>query len=412
MNTPASPAPLVPPRIASIDAYRGFVMLLMMAEVLRLQAVAKVMPGDVLWELLAWHQTHVPWAGCTLHDLIQPSFSFLVGCSLPFSLASRTARGAGRRWILLHALWRAILLALLGVFLRSMGKPQTNWTFDDTLTQIGFGYVPLVLIGFLPVRGQWLAFTTIVVGWWAAFAFYPLPAGDFDYAKVGVPTDWPLHYAGLAAHWNKNSNLAWAFDTWWMNLFPRPEVWKFHGGGYATLNFVPTLATMILGLLAGGWLRERSKGDTTQTAAEFMTQLLTTGGMLLALGWLCDAVGLCPNVKRIWTPAWVLFSGGWCFLFLAGFYFLCDLRGWTSWSFPLRVIGANSILAYCLAHGGDDFIIRSLQTHFGADVFRRGLSGPEEGIAAFAQLRAGFAALAVEWLILFWLYRQKIHVRI
>ncbi|HMJ64142.1 MAG TPA: DUF5009 domain-containing protein, partial [Candidatus Binatia bacterium] len=73
-------------RLGSIDAYRGFVMLLMMAEVLHLRRIAEALPGNGFWAFLAHHQTHVQWIGCTLHDLIQPSFSFLVGVALPFSL--------------------------------------------------------------------------------------------------------------------------------------------------------------------------------------------------------------------------------------------------------------------------------------------------------------------------------------
>ena len=66
-----------------------------------------------------------------------------------------------------------------------------------------------------------------------------------------MPADWPHHLGGFAAHWNKNSNLAWAFDVWFLNLFPREQPFVFNGGGYATLSFIPTLGTMILGLLAG-----------------------------------------------------------------------------------------------------------------------------------------------------------------
>ena len=75
----------------------------------------------------------------------------------------------------LHAFWRALLLVLLGVFLRSTHSSQTNWTFEDTLTQIGLGYGFLFLLGFRPVRDQWIALGVILVGYWAAFALYPLP---------------------------------------------------------------------------------------------------------------------------------------------------------------------------------------------------------------------------------------------
>src|SRR5438105_13288253 len=287
---PTLNAPLVarPTRLGSIDAYRGLVMFLMMAEVLRLAAVSAKVPDSWLFKLLAHHQTHVPWAGCSLHDLIQPSFSFLVGVSLPFSIASRLAKGQSRSGMLLHALFRAILLVLLGVFLRSMGRQQTNWTFEDTLSQIGFGYVPLFLLGFTRQRWQWAALIAILVGYWAAFALYPLPPSDFDYQKVGVPADWPYHYSGLAAHWNKNSNLAWAFDTWFLNLFSRPKPFIANTGGYATLSFIPTLGTMILGLIAGGWLRrasspsqpEASAGDSWKTVG----WLIFAGAILMALG--------------------------------------------------------------------------------------------------------------------------------
>ncbi len=152
----ASTATVAPPqRVVSLDAYRGLVMLLMMAEVLRLDRVAQSFPESWFWQFLAHHSTHVAWVGCSLHDLIQPSFSFLVGVALPFSIANRTSRGQPRSGMAVHAVWRALVLILLGVFLRSIGRPQTYWTFEDTLSQIGFGYVVLFILGFRPARDQW-----------------------------------------------------------------------------------------------------------------------------------------------------------------------------------------------------------------------------------------------------------------
>src|SRR5437016_1963267 len=92
-----------PVRLGSIDAYRGLVMFLMMAEILRLSQVSKALPSSEFWKFLVFEQTHVPWAGCSLHDLIQPSFSFLVGVSLPFSIASRRAKGGSFGPMFFHA---------------------------------------------------------------------------------------------------------------------------------------------------------------------------------------------------------------------------------------------------------------------------------------------------------------------
>jgi len=94
-------------RLTSLDAYRGLVMLLMMAEVLEFWKVAEARPNSGFWRFLASQQTHSEWIGCSLHDLIQPSFSFLVGVALPFSLASRVARGQSRGRMILHSVWRS-----------------------------------------------------------------------------------------------------------------------------------------------------------------------------------------------------------------------------------------------------------------------------------------------------------------
>jgi predicted acyltransferase len=386
-------------RLASVDAYRGLVMLLMMAEVLQLKKVAAALPDIPFWKDLAWQQTHVLWAGCTLHDLIQPSFSFLVGVALPFSLAARLAKGQSRGLMFVHAVWRALLLVALGIFLRSMHRQQTYYTFEDTLSQIGLGYVPLFLLGFTRERWQWLAFVVIVVGYWIAFVLYPLPPAGFDYATVGVPSDWPYHYHGLAAHWNKNTNLAWAFDHWLLNQFPREKPFEFHPGGYATLSFVPTLGTMILGLIAGGWLRRE------WTNSRKIGWMLVAGGALLGLGLAANETELCPAVKRIWTSSWTLYSGGWCFVILAGFYTVVDVWKLQSWTYPLRVIGHNSIAAYVLAHGFDAFVLQQARIHLGPEAFQR--FGP-----AYEPLVSGLFVLAVLWLILWWMDRRKLYLKI
>jgi predicted acyltransferase len=386
-------------RLTSLDAYRGLVMLLMMGEVLSFYAVRDALPASGFWRFLAGQQTHSEWTGCSLHDLIQPSFSFLVGTALPFSLASRRARGQSKVRMGMHALWRSLLLILLGVFLRSVGQSQTYWTFEDTLTQIGLGYFFLFFLGFKSARWQWSAVGLILAGYWAAFALYPAPGPSFDYAAVGVANDWPHRLSGFCAHWNKNSNLAWAFDTWFLNLLPRESKFVFNEGGYCTLSFIPTLATMILGLLAGNVLRSPT------TPAYKIKWLLSAGTLMLAggvtLGWL----GICPVVKRIWTPSWVLFSGGWCCWLLAGFYLLADVWNRKSWFLPLVVIGTNSIAAYCLDHLCGDFISDALATHLGKGSFA--VCGQP-----YTPLIQGALTLLVLWLLLWWLYRRKIFLRI
>lgn len=393
------PTPKRTERLASIDAYRGLVMLLMMAEVLAFAHVARQAPQSRFWAFLARQQEHVEWIGCSLHDLIQPSFSFLVGVAIPFSLARRKSDGQSARQRTLHALWRAFILVILGVFLRSIGQPQTNWTFEDTLSQIGLGYAALYILADKSRRVQWGTLGAILIGYWLLFALYPTPGPDFDWEGVGVPADSPGRLSGFAAHWSKNSNAAWAFDRWFLNLFPRPRPFVANGGGYSTLSFIPTLGTMILGLLAGQVLRDDQK------PRDKLRWFVSIGLAMLAAGWVLGAVGACPVVKRIWTPSWVLFSGGWCFLLLGSFYAALDVVGRRSWAFPLVVVGANSLAAYLIAHLWPQFIRESLTTNFGSDLFR--LAGP-----AYEELLIGGAILLVEWLVLWWMYRRKIYLKL
>lgn len=184
-----SPAPAVAPtapvRLGSIDAYRGLVMFLLLAEQFRTASVARALPESGFWRFIASQQQHVEWTGAVLHDMIQPSFSFLVGVALPFSIANRRARGQSPEAVTGHAFLRALILVLLGIFLRSTGKAQTNFTFEDTLTQIGLGYGFLYLLALRSVRVQWIALGILLIGYWLTFALWPLPGADFVGRKRG-----------------------------------------------------------------------------------------------------------------------------------------------------------------------------------------------------------------------------------
>jgi len=318
---------------------------------------------------------------------------------MPFSLAKRRANGEPFGRLLAHAVWRSIALILLGIFLRSLERQQTYWTFEDTLTQIGLGYTFLFLLAFTSLRTQIVVFVTILVAFWGAFVLYPLPGPDFDYTKVGVPANWPHLYSGFLAHFNKNSNLSWAFDVWFLNLFPREKQFLYNSGGWSTLSFIPTLATMMLGLWAGRWLQ------SARTTVEKLKGLLIGGVALTFAGLLLQWLHINPIVKRIWTSSYTLYSGGLILLILAGFYAAIELKGWRKWSFPLLVIGANSIAIYVMSWTIEHFISSALVRHLSPAPFA--IMGPP-----FEPVLRGLGVLIVFWLILFWMWRRKIFLRI
>jgi predicted acyltransferase len=386
-------------RLVSLDVFRGTVMALMLDEALRLPEVARSFPHSTLWAVIAFNTEHVEWQGCSLHDLIQPAFSFLVGIALPFSIASRKMKGRTFQQMLGHAAWRALLLILLGIFLRSQWSGQTYFTFEDTLTQIGLGYVFLFLLGFTRVRTQVVVLVLILICFWAVFALYPAPGPHFDYTRVGVPQNWAHNYTGFLSHWNKNSNLSWAFDVWFLNLFPRGKPFVFNEGGWSTLSSIPTLGTMILGLLTGEWLK------SNRSKEQKLRGLVIAGAGLLLLGLVCQWAGICPIVKRVWTSAYTLYSGGWVVLILAGLYALIEWKGWRRWAFPLLVIGMNSIAIYVMSWTMSVFFRRALEIHLGWAISR--VAGP-----TFQPVVYGVGVTLIFWFILYWMYRRKIFLRI
>ena len=124
----------------------------------------------------------------------------------------------------------------------------------------------------------------------------------------------------------------------------------------------------------------------------------------MAAGLLFHFTGICPIVKRIWTPSWTLFSGGVCFLFLAAFSWFVDVRKHRGTVFPLVVIGMNSIAAYVMASLCEDFIEKCIRINLGWALNVMG--------TALQPIVLGTLTLVVYWLILFWMYRKKLFIRI
>jgi predicted acyltransferase len=169
---------------------------------------------------------------------------------------------------------------------------------------------------------------------------------------------------------------------------------------------------MILGLIAGRLLLSGVDWGRKFGA------LIALGAVCLTVSYLVDILGVCPIVKRIWTPSWTLWSGGICFLWLAGLSLVCDQFKFTIWAFPFTVIGANSIVAYVMSWTMEKSTHAALIRHFGSWI--EWLSEQIIGIlqidaaksGLIASFLIGIATLKIFWLILFWLYRNRIFVRI
>lgn len=383
-------------RLASIDVYRGIVMLLVGLRLLQLDEVAVFFPDSAVWQFLGYHSAHVKWLGCSLNDLIHPSFAFLTGASLVFSISGRASKGQSRQTLVLHALRRSLILIFLGIFLRSQGRPMTNWTFEETLTQTGLGYMAVFALAFCQARTRWLWFGLLLLGHWLLYACYPVLPPHTDPTAFNVPEGWSHDFTGFFAHWNHNRNVGWAFDVWLLNLFPRVQPYVGYLGAYTTLNFIPTIGTMILGLTAGAWLKQ---------GGPVVRRLLVAGGLCFLAAAVLHLGGICPLLKRLWTPTWVFFSGGFCFSFLAVLYYFIDIQQWRRGTGLLLAIGMNSLAFYLMRHTLDLWLDETLRRHFGRSTFQ--VFGEE-----LEPVLIGACSLVFVCAVVLWMHRRKLYLRV
>jgi len=405
-TTPALSKEAATDRLLSLDAYRGAIMVSLAFGGFGLAETAKLhldqQGPSRFWSNVAYQFEHVAWAGCTYWDLIQPSFMFMVGVSMAYSYVKRESLGHSYARMLGHAVVRAIVLVLLGVFLSSNWDTSTNWTFMNVLSQIGLGYAFLFLMWRRNSLVQLSVVTLLLVVTWLAYTRYPTAGIDLQQGEpqVGITAEWAQeHLSGIAPAWHKNANVGHALDVRLLNRLPRREPFEFNSGGYQTINFVPSLATMILGLVCGQWLRS-SLSDSRKWWA-----IIGLGAVCMALGWGLAWTEVSPLVKRIWTPTWALYSTGWCCLILASLYGLIDIWKFKGWAFPLIVVGTNSIAVYMMSQLLKSWVAKTLQTHLGQEVFLT--LGP----LWEPFLKSTMIGL-VFWLICLWLYKQRVFLRI
>src|SRR5436190_5376404 len=212
-QTPPPYAPPKPERLLSLDTYRGFLMLVLATSAFQIHKLSAGVRQGPIWNFLSYQFSHPEWRSCSFWDLVQPSFMFMVGVAVPYSVASRRAKGDPTSRILGHALWRSLLLILLGVFVSSNWSKHTEWTFVNVLSQIGLGYTFLVLLEGRGLRVQMATLAGILVGYWLCFALYTPATG----------------LASFADHWALKDNFGMRVDRWLLNRFSRKEPFVTNG---------------------------------------------------------------------------------------------------------------------------------------------------------------------------------------
>ena len=354
-------------RLVSLDVFRGFIMFWIVgggALAIGLQALGH----NRIIDTVIYQLNHSPWEGLRFYDCIWPSFMLMVGVSIPFSFAKRSLTQTHQQ-MLFHALRRFFILFLLGGIRESvnLGSPR--------IIELSSALQPIAvasLVAFLLVRKSWkfqaIVCASILVGYLLLLALIPVP---------GVGT----------VSYRQGANLVYAVDK---ALLPhRAGEAVFLEGWGTILSIIPTISTTILGLLFGGLLRR------PLTAQRKMTIIGVTGLGGLVVGYaLSFSV---PVVMKMWTASYGILSASWACLMFLFFYWIVDVLGYRRWAFVFVVIGMNALAVYLCD--------TATRLHDIVGIFTR---GPAAAIGAFGPLIAALAFFAVEWSILYWMFKRKL----
>ncbi len=369
-------------RLLSIDALRGFDMFFIMGLAALVKALCLLEPGgEESW--LYQQMCHAKWDGFFQHDTIFPLFLFIAGISFPFSLAKSREKGLGRGRIYGNILRRALLLILFGwLYNRLCDLEFEKMRWLSVLGRIGVAWaIAAVLTLTVPRRGRIGIAVLLLVGYWLLIRFVPAP----DYPEAGCYT--------------MEGNIAGYLDRY---LVPG----RLYRGTFdpeGLLGILPAVVTALLGVFTGEWIRrpetDRFLGKPLTGTRKSLWMLLSATVLLGAgLLWSLDF----PINKSLWSSSFVLVSGAWSLALFALFYFIIDVKGWRSWARFFEVIGLNSITIYLLQRCVS--LKDTAQFFFGGTAAQ---CSPEWGQVV---LCAGY--LAVSWLILWFLYRKKIFLKV
>lgn len=272
-------------------------------------------PGS--WSYVYAPLDHAEWNGWTPTDLIFPFFLLIVGISLELSFARRAAEGAARGALARKVATRAAIIFALGLLLN--GFPHYHLAtlrIMGVLQRIAVVYLATGLIYLTNgERTQRWIVATLLVGYWALLTLVPVPG----------------HGAGIL---ERQGNLAQYVDQ----VVLGAHRWKPDWDPEGILSTLPAIATCLLGVMAGRWIR----GERPQAERALGMYVWGVLGMLVGVVW-----GIWfPINKNLWSSSYVLFTAGFGLVVLATFYYFVDVRGHDRWAWPLYAFGTNSILAF------------------------------------------------------------------
>lgn len=361
-------------RLYSLDALRGFDMFWIMGAEEIFHGMAKA-TNSSFWEALSNQFTHPAWNGFHFYDLIFPLFLFIAGVATPYSIGRQLEKGKTRTQVLVRVIKRGLILVLLGIIYNNglQIQPISQIRFGSVLGRIGLAYMfANIIYLYTKERGQIIWFCCLLIGYWLLFKFTAAP---------GYP----------AGTLTMEGNIASYIDR---SVLPGRLYLGIHDPE-GLVSTIPAIGTGLLGILAGNLLK-----NSPLPPAKKALRLAIAGviSVALALVWNLDF----PINKNLWTSSFVLNVGGISLLLLALFYYIIDVRGHKKWAFFFKVVGMNSILIYM----SGQFIDWSYTTNAFFQWLGQLVGNP------FNVVVMAICYVGIKWLFLYFLYRQKIFLRV
>lgn len=365
-------------RLASLDILRGLDLFLLVFFQPVIVSLARNWSDIPFFSFILKQFSHVDWIGFTAWDLVMPLFLFMVGCALPFSLSKYRSQG-NKRILYKRILKRFIILFFIGTIIQgnllSLDPFQLR-LYTNTLQAIAVGYLfSALFILHMNIKMQVIVTFSLLIGYWALMTLFGdfTPEGNFaeaiDRAVLGRFRDGVWY----------DDNKVWSFSPHYNYVWILPS-----------MTFI---VTTMLGTFAGTIMMQ---GNNKLSNSKL---LFVIGLSLLLTGWLLSFQT--PIIKKIWSASMTLWSGGWCFLLMATFYYIIDYKKWGKGLGWLNVYGMNSITAYTI---GMVISFRSIATSL--------LFGLEQYVGSFYPTIITFANYLILFLILRLMYKQKVFIKI
>ncbi len=358
-------------RVASIDFFRGFTMFLLIGESTGLYGHIHSINNGIT-QFFGTQLSHHEWHGLHFWDLIQPFFMFIVGVAIPFAVANRQKKGDTDKAIRIHAVKRSFLLLFLGWALYCVGPGRIVFRLQDVLAQLSVTYLVAFLIKDKSFSFQLILTLVILLLTDLAYRFFPVE---------GFNQPW-VPYQNLGAFVNNK-----------IEGVDKTSIW-------ASLNAIPTIAHTVWGVLCGKLLM------SDKPVNQKIKYLLMAGFAGLIIGFSLDLLDITPIIKKIATSSFVFASGGWAILALTFSYWLIDVKKlFVKNSKMFVIVGMNCIFIYLFFEVGGADLIEKIFIPFTKALFTW---GGEITVGIMTSL----ASWASMWYMCYWLYKNKLFIKI